>query len=84
TLFILLNTRKKEDWNERAGKAANDIKQLYDREQPRGAEINFGIGQYCEKFQHMRKSFQATKEVLHLKKVMPHRVESPFYQDLHM
>ncbi|BBP88099.1 hypothetical protein BsIDN1_17170 [Bacillus safensis] len=31
TLFILLNTRKKEDWKERAEKSAADIKQLYDR-----------------------------------------------------
>ncbi|MDG3044191.1 hypothetical protein OE903_10680 [Bacillus sp. B6(2022)] len=84
TLFILLNTRKVEDWKERAEKAANDITQLYDREKPGEAVINYGIGSYCEQFQYMRKSFQAAKEVLHLKKVMPQRIKSPFYQDLHM
>ncbi|MGE6656427.1 PucR family transcriptional regulator [Bacillus altitudinis] len=84
TLFILLNTRKVEDWKERAEKAANDITQLYDREKPGEAVINYGIGSYCEQFQSMRKSFQAAKEVLHLKKVMPQRIKSPFYQDLHM
>ncbi|MFJ5963964.1 PucR family transcriptional regulator [Bacillus sp. NPDC093026] len=84
TLFILMNTRKIEDWKERAEKAANEMRQSYEREQHNGTVINFGIGLYCDQFHHMRKSFQTAKEVLHLKKVMPHRVKSPFYQDLHM
>ncbi|MDM5297327.1 PucR family transcriptional regulator ligand-binding domain-containing protein [Bacillus pumilus] len=83
-MFILLNTRKPADWKERAEKAANEIKQSYTREQHHGTVMNFGIGRYCNQFQHMSKSYQTAKEVLHLKKVMPHRVKSPFYQDLHM
>ncbi|MFS0655057.1 PucR family transcriptional regulator [Bacillus sp. 179-C3.3 HS] len=76
--FILLNTRKAEDWKARAAKAVNDI------EKHQGTLMNFGIGQYCDQFQEMRKSYQSAKEVLDLKKVMSHRVKSPFYQDLHM
>ncbi|WGI66162.1 hypothetical protein QEN29_25870 [Escherichia coli] len=57
TLFILLNTRKVEDWKERAEKAANDITQLYDREKPGEAVINYGIGSYCEQFQSTSESF---------------------------
>ncbi|MGE6630791.1 PucR family transcriptional regulator [Bacillus sp. NPDC077027] len=84
TVFILINTRKIEDWKKRAEDAAYKIQQKYEPQQKDRQAFMFGIGLFCEHLQEMKTSFEAAKEVLFLKRTMPHRVVSPFYQDLHM